>query len=398
MVRNVCHYNLSLLLAIQASDIELNPGPGKKCKFPCQVCQKAVKWDPKRPGIACDNCSLWYHKDCLGMNSRVFEALANTSASWICCSCGIPQFSTSLFESFAAGTKNSFGALSSDSNDSALLNTTDIGSPRCCSSPVLRKRSQKDTPIIRSLVVNFQSVFAKRESLWELISSSNPDIIFGTETWLSASMTNSEILPAQYHAYRKDRTDGYGGVIIAIKSDLVHQEIELETTCEMAAAKVFLMNNQPPLVVVAAYRPTNRDCNYQEQLCSCLESLAKGNPKSPIWVGGDCNLPDINWASQSIISSAYPLAISESFLDMMHIGLKQIVDFPTRLNNILDLFLTNRPTLIIRCEAVPGLSDHDIVYIESRILAKRHKPVARKIHLWNKTDFDKVRELLLLFF
>jgi len=25
-------------------------------------------------------------------------------------------------------------------------------------------------------------------------------------------------------------------------------------------------------------------------------------------------------------------------------------------------------------------------------MSQRHKPVARKIHLWNKTDFDKVRE------
>jgi len=67
--------------------------------------------------------------------------------------------------------------------------------------------------------------------------------------------------------------------------------------------------------------------------------LAKDSPKSPIWVGGDFNLPGINWASQSTISSAYPLAISESFLDMMHtIGLKQIVDFPTRLNYTAPVF------------------------------------------------------------
>ena len=187
--------------------------------------------------------------------------------------------------------------------------------------------------------------------------------------------------------------DGYGGVMIAIKSDLVHQEIKLNTTCDMVAAKIFLIGNQPPLIAVAAYRPTNRDIGYQEQLCSTLESLTKDNPRSPIWIGDDFNLPDTDWASESITNTAYPFAISDTFLDMTHtVGLKQTVDFPTRQDNTLDLFLTNRPSLVTRCEPLPGLSDHEIVYTESTAAAKRRKPVEREINLWNKTDFDKVRE------
>ena len=37
------------------------------------------------------------------------------------------------------------------------------------------------------------------------------------------------------------------------------------------------------------------------------------------------------------------------------------------LHNILDLFFTNFPALIQNTQVTPGLSDHDIVIIESKI-------------------------------
>ena len=49
---------------------------------------------------------------------------------------------------------------------------------------------------------------------------------------------------------------------------------------------------------------------------------------------------------------------------MMHdCGFTQIVNFPTRNENILDLFFTNRPTLVQECHSAPTISDHDIVLV-----------------------------------
>ena len=45
-----------------------------------------------------------------------------------------------------------------------------------------------------------------------------------------------------------------------------------------------------------------------------------------------------------------------------------MVNFPTRVNNILDVFCTNRPSLVDRISTVPGLSDHDIVLVDTNIL------------------------------
>ena len=201
---------ISMLLITQAADIELNPGP-RKLKFPCQACNKAVKWDPQKPGIACDGCSLWFHKDCLYMHSQVFEALAKSDASWICCNCGLPNYSTHIFESFAIDSTNSFSMLSDADNSIASINNSDAGQPKHTSSPVpVGNPKRQDNIPIRTLVVNFQSIVAKKASFWELISSFDPDIIIGSETWLSASVLNSEFLPENYKAYRKDRADGYG--------------------------------------------------------------------------------------------------------------------------------------------------------------------------------------------
>lgn len=56
------------------------------------------------------------------------------------------------------------------------------------------------------------------------------------------------------------------------------------------------------------------------------------------------------------------------FLDLIHdticSNLEQIVSFPTRKDHVLVLFMTNRPSLVNRCEPLPGIVDHDIVYID----------------------------------
>ena len=40
---------------------------------------------------------------------------------------------------------------------------------------------------------------------------------------------------------------------------------------------------------------------------------------------------------------------------------------------------------------MPGISDHDIVMLEARPVAKRNRPVKRKIHLWKKVDLQKLK-------
>ena len=75
-----------------------------------------------------------------------------------------------------------------------------------------------------------------------------------------------------------------------------------------------------------------------------------------------------------------------------------MVTFTTRLDNTLDVFLTNCPSLVNSCEPVPGISDHDTaVYAYSDIMPKRHKSILRTIHIWRQADNKLIHDELATF-
>jgi hypothetical protein len=90
-----------------------------------------------------------------------------------------------------------------------------------------------------------------------LIESSNPDIIIGTETWLKPGMNDSEVIPPSYTLYRNDRADGYGGILLAVKSDITSSEYRKSKNIEFIAAKIQL-SKQKPLIIGSYYRPPNK--------------------------------------------------------------------------------------------------------------------------------------------
>ena len=48
-----------------------------------------------------------------------------------------------------------------------------------------------------------------------------PDIIIGTETWLSPEINNAELLLDKYNIYRKDRSGKRGGgVLLAVNKHI----------------------------------------------------------------------------------------------------------------------------------------------------------------------------------
>ena len=60
----------------------------------------------------------------------------------------------------------------------------------------------------------------------------NPDIVAISETWLSSDIPSHEFFPKGYHTYRKDRVDGYGGVLLACRNNISCQEIHFTTNAE----------------------------------------------------------------------------------------------------------------------------------------------------------------------
>jgi hypothetical protein len=70
-------------------------------------------------------------------------------------------------------------------------------------------------------------------------------------------------------------------------------------------------------------------------------------------------------SKQTIINRQYPIKTNHTFLEIVAVnGLEQIVDFPTRKDNTLDLMLLSHPAYKLRCKPLPsiGNSDHALSY------------------------------------
>ena len=195
-------YLFSLLL-LNASDCHPNPGP-RTVRFPCGECGRACTWSRTVRSIHCTNCEKWFHKQCLQMSTHIYNALDGTDITWHCCQCGIPNFNSSLFMDFEASMSSCSTPFSTSfsSNNSSVF-----GSPQHASSPRASRRKQPTAKRkLRTLIINFQSMRAKREAFWALLEQSDPDIILATETWLTPCIAEREVLPDNYRfVSRRDR-------------------------------------------------------------------------------------------------------------------------------------------------------------------------------------------------
>ncbi|CAC5410107.1 unnamed protein product [Mytilus coruscus] len=129
------------------------------------------------------------------------------------------------------------------------------------------------------------------------------------------------------------------------------------------------------------------------------KKMLNETPEDIFLIGGDFNLPDINWSEQSILNRQYPIRTNQTFLEIVaDNGLEQIVHFTTRKDNTLDLILTSHPAFKLRCKPLPsiGNSDHDIVLLDLACKPFKPKPLRRKIYLWKKAEIHKIKEAEIL--
>ena len=144
------------------------------------------------------------------------------------------------------------------------------------------------------------------------------------------------------------------------------------------------------------YRPpanSQRGSDYADFLTTSVDQLCMKYPDSPIWIGGDVNIPDIVWTTDTVTGNSDNLNINTKFLNCcLGNGLEQVVDFPTRYENLLDILLTNRPSLIGRVDRIPGVSDHQGVPASSLVKARYRRSVKHKVCLWNRSNTDSVRD------
>ena len=163
--------------------------------------------------------------------------------------------------------------------------------------------------------------------------SSTYNIIGLTETWLSDSILDSEILPTGYTIYRQDRPSRGGGVLLAVDEAIVSQQLSSPSNLELLLIHISLHH---PINICLVYNPPNASAEYTQELINFLQLLPTDS--SPLILMGNFNVPDINWLT--LVGSTH---FSNQFCDLIFdLNLSQIVDSPTHIQgNTLDLVLTN---------------------------------------------------------
>ena len=78
-------------------------------------------------------------------------------------------------------------------------------------------------------------------------------------------------------------------------------------------------------------------------------------------------------------------------------GLEQMVYFPTRERNVLDLILTTLPGQFQDVHSHDKFSDHDIVSRTLKIFIAPIKKPRRKVYLYQKGDYESMRKDTLKF-
>ena len=250
-------------------------------------------------------------------------------------------------------------------NSTASSSISNQGPPISCSSAVPQAASTKQKPLcvnIKILNVNFQS--------GNLIDSADPCVIIGIETGLNSRIHSSEIFPSIYEVIRHDRGDGYGGVLLAIRRDYIFEKLDIDVKTESVFAKVTFDKNRT-LIIGSLYRPPSSDLQYMKDLCTTMEIIGQKFRNAVIWLGCDLKLPEISWDSNTVNGNQNSAQINNILLNSkQNCSLEQKVTLPTRKESKLDLFLTNGPSLVNKCTTLPGIGDHDIVYIESSATQK----------------------------
>ncbi|CAG2239304.1 unnamed protein product [Mytilus edulis] len=128
-------------------------------------------------------------------------------------------------------------------------------------------------------------------------------------------------------------------------------------------------------------------------------SLSRIPEGAHVWLGCDFNLGDINWEDESVKQYAAKSGPSHQLLNISkdHF-LNQVVVEPTRITetceNILDLFFTNNSSLVNKVHVIPGISDHETVYIESSLRPIKTKLPPREVYTYKKGDFDAIKTAL----
>ena len=182
--------------------------------------------------------------------------------------------------------------------------------------------------------------------------------------------------------------------MLLVHKDIQHMSItEVENYSESVWVKIVANNSQ---YVARWYRQpndTSEDFQLFRDQPDHTRNQHKGNKLPSVHVLGDFNFKDVDWPDR-LNKSGAALCQSEGkiLIDIMNDhGLDQLIHFPTREKNTLDLIGLN--THFSPCQDIRSpdkLNDHDIVSGTLKVIIPPIKKPRRKVYLYQKGEFESM--------
>ena len=210
----------------------------------------------------------------------------------------------------------------------------------------------------------------------DLANVTNAPFICLTETHLNPHVLDAEIQIKNYTLFRSDRVGrSHGGVCIYVRNNLATSVILKDSNafCDTLVLRIHKLD----LLLINIYRPPKCPSNLFLQSLEAIKQIINNFEEHDkrahdILLTSDCNFPDIKWVNgcghlqegrdhghlgEDRRQALALLEFAEEYF------LHQVINTPTRRNNILDLVFTNNLHLIndhsIICN--DRLSDHYII-------------------------------------
>ena len=169
---------------------------------------------------------------------------------------------------------------------------------------------------------------------------------------------------SNYSVYRKDRNRQGGGVFIAVRTDIPSCEVNIVSSLEIIWFQLHTISSGD-VILGCFYHPPHLPSSVLDNLRDSLQHIRSQFPSAKITLGGDFNCSGIEWSTGTLFESYISPTLRDTLITTMDDFLmQQVVTFPTRGTNILDLCFTTDPDLVQSCQPFPGVSDHDIVLLK----------------------------------
>ena len=278
--------------------------------------------------------------------------------------------------------------------------------------------SNQSTVAHPAVLLNARSIKNKLCDLHQLIYDSKLEFVFITESWLNDDVTDSMLDPNdQFNVFRRDRIGRNGGGVCALISKSFKCSVNDQLipnnpkSCEYICIDTQLNATKYRFIVVyspphSCYKNRVELINHTHSLLQLIEQLSNNNFITVIL--GDFNYPKIDWPKLDCVNDGIHDLV---FNHLSHLGFKQFVSEPTRLNhsstgNILDLIFSNDHFAINIGDYSPplGSSDHCVVNFDvysnsvqniSNINVNINEQATHlTIFDWSAADFDAINNCL----